>query len=126
MDRRQFLHRSAAGLAGCLALAGPAMPRHVLLRSSWQTVNLGDVAHTPGVTVTLWPSKIDNGVDAMLQRAFPRLRIAEGTLDGHGQPTTPALREAFEQADFLLHGSGPSVVAHEHLAGWRNATGKPY
>jgi hypothetical protein len=52
-------------------LPGSSAP--LLLRSSWQTVNIGDVAHTPGMLallekhfpqqeVWLWPSKVDNGV----------------------------------------------------------------
>ena len=58
----------------------------ILLRSSWQTVNIGDIAHTPGVLallekhipeaeVRLWPSKVTDGVDTILAARFPKLKI---------------------------------------------------
>jgi hypothetical protein len=36
------------------------------------------------------------------------------------------LKAAFNECDFLLHGSGPSLVAAQDIAKWRDATGKPY
>lgn len=59
---------------------------HILLKSAWQTVNIGDIAHTPGILqllerhvpggkVTLWPNLLDQGVDALLQERFPHLEI---------------------------------------------------
>lgn len=112
-------------------------PSRVLLRSSWQTVNIGDIAHTPGilqllrthlpdVQVTLWPGRLDRGVREMLRHHFPALPLVEGETDAAGRPTTPALAAAFADHDFFLHGSGPSVVAIEHVAAWRKLTGKPY
>lgn len=119
------------------AVTPRARPPRVLLRSSWQTVNIGDIAHTPGILqllrthlpaaqVTLWPGRIDRGVREMLQHHFPDLPIAEGETDPMGRPMTPELAEAFADHDFFLHGSGPSVVAVEHVAAWRKHTGKPY
>ncbi|MCA9171845.1 MAG: polysaccharide pyruvyl transferase family protein, partial [Planctomycetales bacterium] len=81
MDRRSFL--SCCGLSTCglvfeCSLAAATQSRsRILLRSSWQTVNIGDIAHTPGVLsllrkhlpdveVTLWPSHVDNGVEQLL------------------------------------------------------------
>lgn len=100
----------------------------ILLRSSWQTVNIGDIAHTPGVLallerylpeaeITLWPSRVDNGVDAMLLQRFPNLKIAQGAT---------ALKTAFTDCDFLLHGSGASLVAENDVVRWSTETGKPY
>ncbi|MFZ9862745.1 MAG: polysaccharide pyruvyl transferase family protein [Gemmataceae bacterium] len=107
-------------------LPGSSAP--LLLRSSWQTVNIGDVAHTPGMLallekhfpqqeVWLWPSKVDNGVDLMLQARFPKLRILQGEKDQ---------KEALEKCAFLLHGSGPSIVGMKTINLWRKETGKPY
>ena len=98
-----------ASLAGLRAGTADEAPKRVLLRSSWQTVNIGDIAHTPGVLalleqhlpaaeVTLWPGDVGTGVKDMLQRRFPTLRFAQ---------TTAELTEAFARCDFLLHGSGP-------------------
>lgn len=108
---------------------GTARRKRILLRSSWQTVNIGDIAHTPGMLallekhlpeyeVTLWPSKVDNGVREMLLRRFPKLKIME--------PDAMSKQEAFESHDFLLHGSGPSIVAQKSIVEWVERTGKPY
>lgn len=127
MLRRDFLTSTllATLAAGC---ATPGRAPQILLRSSWQTVNIGDIAHTPGVLallerhlpaaeVTLWPGDVGNGVKDMLQRRFPALRFAQ---------TTAELTEAFGRCDFLLHGSGPSLVGTDAVERWVKTTGKPY
>jgi len=127
--RRSFIAQSAllacSPIAACLA---ETKPKRILLRSSWQTVNIGDIAHTPGVLrlieiylpdaeVYLWPSKLDNGVDELLRQSFPKLKFARGEAD---------LKKAFDECDFLLHGSGASLVAERDVVKWSEATGKPY
>ncbi len=126
MNRRTFLHTTttAAACAGLRAFAADKRPPRIVLRSSWQTVNIGDIGHTPGVLaliekhipeaeVTLWPMDVRNGIEEMLRRRFPKLRITQDKA------------EAFTN-DFLLHGSGPYVTAHRDVEAWRNETGKPY
>jgi polysaccharide pyruvyl transferase WcaK-like protein len=109
----------------------------LLVRSSWQTVNIGDIAHTPGllrllethlpdVQVILWPFAVDRGVEPMLRRAFPQLDLVTGRLSPEGEPSTPELRAALDRADLLLHGSGPSVVAEKDLLAWRAHVRKPF
>ncbi|MCF7838743.1 MAG: polysaccharide pyruvyl transferase family protein [Candidatus Marinimicrobia bacterium] len=111
--------------------------RRVLLRSSWQAVNIGDIAHTfgllracarfaPEVEVWLWPMNIELGVREALARHFPEVPLVEGAWDATGQPTTPELARALATCDVLAHGSGPSVVAWKDLEAWRRLTGKPY
>ena len=130
MDRRHFLGLSATlAWATALRAASPGRPPRILLRSSWQTVNIGDIAHTPGVLallekhlphaeIRLWPSKVDNGVGEMLQRRFPKLRIlVPGKVD---------VAQAYADHDFLLHGSGPSLVAERDVGRWRQLGPKPY
>jgi polysaccharide pyruvyl transferase WcaK-like protein len=132
MNRRSFVsHLATAIFATC---AGPALggaisrPRRLLLRSSWQTVNIGDIGHTPGmlallekhlpeVEVRLWPTDVSHGVEEMLRRRFPKLVIVKDA---------EAIKAAFAECDFLLHGSGPSLVAEKHVEKWRKETGKPY
>lgn len=125
MNRRHFI-RSAAALPFISAIAAEK-PKRLILRSSWQTVNIGDIAHTPGVLtllekhlpdveVRLWPSKVDNGVEEMLNARFPKVKIIRGE----------EVKKAFEECDFLLHGSGPSLVAQKDVKKWSEATGKPY
>ena len=127
ISRRCFLTTSLSAAIASLT-AAESRPRRIVLRSSWQTVNIGDIAHTPGVLallekhlpdveVRLWPSSVANGVAEMLLARFPKLHIIQ---------TPEALKIAFEECDFLLHGSGPSLVAAQDIAKWRDATGKPY
>jgi len=103
-------------------------PKRILLRSSWQTVNIGDIAHTPGVLklleiylpeaeIYLWPSHLDNGVEELLRSRFPRLKIAQ---------ESASLKRAFDRCDFLLHSSGASLVAEKDVVRWSRETGKPY
>ena len=98
----------------------------ILLRSSWQTVNIGDIAHTPGVLhlleqyipqaqVQLW-GNVGDGVEEMLKRRFPKVKILKGS----------EYKDAFKECDFLLHGSGPSLVAEKDVIRWKEETGKPY
>ncbi|MET0263809.1 MAG: polysaccharide pyruvyl transferase family protein [Rariglobus sp.] len=118
-------------------MPNPARPLRILLRSAWQTVNIGDIGHTPGILslfaqylpeaeITLWPKSVDRGVRQQLLAAFPQLRIAEGELDGDGLPDSDSVREAFARCDVMVHGSGPSLLAIRHLEAWSRLTGKPY
>ena len=133
MQRRQFLKNSLAATAAAatpFATAQTATPgKKILLRSSWQTVNIGDIAHTPGMLsilerhipeyeITLWPSRLDNGVDEILMKRFPKLKIMRRTRE--------AKQEAFDSCDFLLHGSGPGIVAQKSIIEWSEKTAKPY
>jgi polysaccharide pyruvyl transferase WcaK-like protein len=105
--------------------------KRILIRSSWQSVNIGDIGHTPGLLeilrrnrpdlkLTLWPCDVGHGVKAMLQREFPDVAIIEGEVN------SPALQTAFAEHDFMLNGSGPGVVCAKDLMEWRRITGKPY
>lgn len=102
--------------------------KRILLRSSWQTVNIGDIAHTPGVLkllethipeaeIVLWPTLLDNGVEALLRNRFPKLKFAKDSA---------SLADAFDTCDFLLHSSGASLVAEKDIVRWQKETGKPY
>ncbi len=136
-NRRNFLGQSTAtaiGASFALTLDATfaddnAKPKRILLRSSWQTVNIGDIAHTPGllrilethlpdIEIVLFPSNVDNGVETLLRSRFPKLKIA--------QKESQELEEAYQTCDFLLHGSGASLVAEKDIRIWREKTGKPY
>jgi hypothetical protein len=128
-SRRTFLKHGAALAGIMLSLdslgSGSAS---ILLRSSWQVENIGDIGHTPGVItllekyypqveVRLWPVDIGKGVGDILAKRFPKLKII--TADGD-------VKKAFEECSFMLHGSGPSLVRGKDLAAWSQQTGKPY
>lgn len=128
MNRRQFLQTTLAVATASSVRGARSRPPRIVLRSSWQTVNIGDIAHTPGVLrlleehlpeaeVRLWPSSVADGVEEILRRRFPKLAIIKGPQD---------IEAALKECDFLLHGSGPSLVGADSVARWRQETGKPY
>jgi uncharacterized protein YbaR (Trm112 family) len=101
-------------------------------------VNIGDIAHTPGVLtlierylpkaeVRLWASgDLSEEVIAMEHRRFPNLVIVKGTIGANGKASKPELADALAWTDFLLHGSGPSLVAARDVAAFAKHVGKPY
>ena len=127
MNRRAFLTSTLTATIVTALHAQEKKPVRILLRSSWQTVNIGDIAHTPGMLallekhrpeaeVTLWPSSVDRGVEEILRARFPKLKIAKSKAE-----TDAALAEC----DFFLHGSGPGMVGLKELKLAQKA-GKPY
>ncbi len=136
MNRRWF-GLCAAGLLGLDASRSKSgRPPRILLRSSWQSVNIGDIGHTPGALallqkhfpeaeITLWPGQLGHGARELLANAFPRLTIAEGGLDARNQPGTAALARAWQEADLYLSGSGSGFPASDHALAFQRATNKP-
>lgn len=126
-----------AGRAPPVHAAAPRRPR-ILLRSSWQVVNIGDIAHTPGVLtllenhfpeaeVKLWASSnLSEAAAAMERRRFPQLEIVKGAINEQGRASNPALGDALAWSDFLLHGSGPSLVASKDVAAYVRHQKKPF
>ena len=101
--------------------------KRIVLRCSWQTKNIGDIAHTPGflclaqkylpdVEICLWYAQIDRGVREMLQKNFPSLRF----LDSEEE-----IIEALRSCDLFIHGSCPLVNAWS-IQYFRKYSSKPY
>jgi hypothetical protein len=139
MERRAFSHTALVSALATVLRAAPAGRRpRILLRSSWQVVNIGDIAHTPGVLalleqhlpeaeVRLWASAdLSDEVAAMEHRRFPSLRIVKGTVGPDGRASDAHLAETLEWCDFLLHGSGPSLVAAADVAAFLKHFKKPF
>lgn len=135
MDRRRFVH-CAAGVFGLHRAARSARTPRILLRSSWQSVNIGDIGHTPGALallgkyfpeaeVTLWPGRLEHGSREMLLRGYPRLKIVEGGLDPQNRPDSAPLAAAWREADLYLSGSGSGFPASQHALAFQSATNKP-
>ncbi|HEY2411387.1 MAG TPA: polysaccharide pyruvyl transferase family protein, partial [Pirellulaceae bacterium] len=128
----------AATITAAIGSAADKRKPRILLRSSWQVVNIGDIAHTPGVLaliekyipeaeVVLWASAdLTPEVAAMEHRRFPQLKIVKGKIGADGKASNAELGEAIEWADFLLHGSGASLVAESDVTAFVKKTGKPY
>ncbi|MBI5691779.1 MAG: polysaccharide pyruvyl transferase family protein [Verrucomicrobia bacterium] len=144
MNRRQFLTRSSTAAVATAAF-GPTIfaaakkagrPPRVLLRSSWQSVNIGDIGHTPGalsllykhfpeVEVTLWPGSLGHGSRELLTKGYPQLKIVEGSLGKDDKPNNEKLAQVWAETDLYLSGSGSGFPASAHAVAFRRATGKP-
>jgi hypothetical protein len=144
MNRRQFLVRSVAASAAAASLphsifaaaAKAGRPPRILLRSSWQSVNIGDIGHTPGALsllekhfpeaeITLWPGNLGHGSRELLTKGYPRLKIIEGSLGGDNKPKSEALAKAWAETDLYLSGSGSGFPSSAHAVAFHKATGKP-
>jgi polysaccharide pyruvyl transferase WcaK-like protein len=134
MHRRHFLHTTAvATLASTLAAIpavaqGKRKPR-ILLRNGWQSINIGDIAHYLGMLelfkahgidadVRFWSSNMENGAAELFQKEFPDVPFFLNDKD--------LIAKAFEECDFLLHGSGSGFVAYKDVMRWVKETGKPF
>ncbi|MGD7707443.1 polysaccharide pyruvyl transferase family protein [Microlunatus sp. Y2014] len=107
-----------------------AAPR-VLLVSSWQTVNIGDVAHTPGALaafaefapeaeVVLWAWRLGDRERELLTGHFDNVTVIDGG------PSADLPDDLIDSCDVLVHGSAPFFVADREFASWRRRTSKPY
>lgn len=146
MNRREWISKSALSAgsmllagqwAGCIRQKTGVNVPHILLVSGWQTVNIGDIAHTPGLIyllktyfpelkITLWPNDIGLAEEKMLMTCFPDLTIVQDSFATTGKAGNEAAGKAMMEADLLLHGSGPGIVGLQKLQLWREHTVKPY
>jgi hypothetical protein len=115
------------------------LPRNILLRSGWQTENIGDIAHTPamlaliekyipGAIVTFWPwyNYLPETEVEMLRKRFPKMKLVQGKLETNGKASTKELQDVIDTADFLLHNSGPATIAWENCTTFKKVLGKPF
>ena len=126
MQRRHFL--ATLILSSIPAAAQEKRAPRIILRNSWQIVNIGDIGHTPGILailekhlpeaeIFLWPGDISGGVREMILKRFPKLNIL---------PPDPEERiRITKTCDFFLHGSAAFPGAPGDVAAWKK-TGKPY
>lgn len=123
----------------CITLnAKKSDPKTILVVSGWQDVNIGDIAHTPGLlhiletylpdaNIIVWEKNVGKEVEEFLYKNFPRIRIVHGTVDKNAQVDAQEVLKAFQTADLMIHSSGPYVVGQYHLEAWVKYTnGKPF
>ncbi len=143
IDRRDWLKQTGiltAGIALSSKLYACTLKKNptILIVSGWQDVNIGDIAHTPGLLhiletflpeakLILWKkSGYNKKVSEIYNENFPGVNVLYGTVSEQKEVDNPELLEAFNESDILIHGSGPLLVAADHLASWINYTGKPF
>ena len=109
----------------------------ILIVSGWQDVNIGDIAHTPGLLhvlktfipnadIILWKSSKSNRVDALISDNFPMIKIIHGNVDELYNVDSAEVIDAFEKSDLMIHGSGPYIVGKSHLEAWSKYSSKPF
>lgn len=145
INRRSWL-KTASTIAGGLALHSSIMscfaervnqPKTILLVSGWQDVNIGDIAHTPGLLnvlqtflldtkIILWKRSKGKEVKELLNQNFPKVEIIYGDVDSQYNVKSPEVKSAFNEADIMIHGSGPSVVGRTNLQAWAKFSNKPF
>ncbi|MBV6499659.1 MAG: hypothetical protein CJBNEKGG_02122 [Prosthecobacter sp.] len=114
-NRRHFITSLLAALGGSV-YAASGRAKTLVLQSAWDTVNIGDIGHTPGtlriieehlpgLKVVLWAMKLDERVTAMLQRRFPKVEILQGNLFKDGDKDR-RLQEAVKNCDLFIRNSG--------------------
>jgi hypothetical protein len=137
MNRRSFLQQSGGALAASASRrihGAEPRPKTVLLQSAWDTVNIGDIGHTPGtlrileqhlpdVLVIVWAMKLDERVTAMLRRRFPKVEILQGSLTGTAERDRQ-LREAIGRSDLFIRNSG--MGQDTNFMEFCRKAGKPY
>ena len=143
MQRRKFLHHTVVTTLGTyltpqILKATAKIDPTILVVSGWQDVNIGDIAHTPGLLhvletflpnakIILWKVSRGKETEALISRNFPKIRIIYGGVDREKMNVeSQDVLAAFEESDILVHGSGPSVVARANLQAWHKKTGKPF
>jgi len=144
--RRRFLQQTvltgglmflpAANLQSCFT-SGKKQKPTILIVSGWQDVNIGDIAHTPGLLyilqknlpgshLILWKMSFSDEVAGMLRTNFPDVQIVYGGVNKNDEAEAEDVLKAFEKSDIMIHGSGPSVVGEKCLRAWVKKTDKPF
>ncbi len=144
MERRNFIKLGGTlgtGLLGTslsdISLFTGKKNPVILIVSGWQDVNIGDIAHTPGLLhlfetympdskIILWKRSRGEEVRKLLNRNFPKVSIIYGDVNAAKDTDSPDVLNAFKDADIMIHGSGPSLVGADNLACWSKNTAKPY
>ena len=142
MNRRDFIYQTNLLSAGIYLAPITSLVNHktnptILLVSGWQDVNIGDIAHTPGLlhiletfipkaTIILWKRSRGEEVKKLLNKNFPKVTIIYGGVNQEKDVENTEIMEAFKKADLMIHGSGPSLVGGDNLASWIKHTNKPF
>lgn len=109
----------------------------IMIVSGWQDLNIGDIAHTPGLLKVLednipdadlivWKQSVSQRADSLIQAHFPDVRFVDGSVGEDWTVDSPEVVEAIGEADILIHGSGPMLLAEDNLRAWKKLTDKPY
>jgi len=144
--RRKFLHQTAladsmmmlpSAIMQACSGAGEKQKPTILIVSGWQDVNIGDIAHTPGLLhilqknlpdcrLILWKMSHSDEVGRILKTNFPDVQIIFGGVNENDEADAEDVLKAFDESDIMVHGSGPYVVGEKCLRAWVKKTDKPF
>ena len=140
--RRLFLQRSSwltlGMLLGQACGKAPNKTPTILLVSGWQDVNIGDIAHTPGLlevlstfvpeaNIILWKKRVEHKqVEPLIMSNYPNVKIVHGQVGDQYTVESMEVLEAFENSQVMIHGSGPGIVGQDNLWAWVRYTNKPF
>ena len=142
MNRKTFLQQTAIITSGYLLIPHILSAKRksnpvILVVSGWQDVNIGDIAHTPGLlnilqtfipnaTIILWKRKKGEEAERMLEKDFPKVKIIYGNVDSDKNVDNKEVIDAFKGSDILIHGSGSGVVGKANIEAWMKYSNKPF
>lgn len=113
---------------------------NIMIVSGWQSLNVGDIAHTPGLisalkkempdanyTVWIWQNdSTREDVASFINKYYPDVKCVWGDVNKDFSVDSPEVNKAMDEADFMIHGSGPMILGEPHLNAFKKRTGKPY
>ncbi len=140
-SRRTFLRNSSVASLGFI-ISQSCRQEHksnptILIVSGWQDVNIGDIAHTPGLlhvlesfipeaNIILWKKSRSSKVETLISKNFPKVNIIHGEVDEFYDVDSIDVLDAFEKSDLMIHGSGPYIVGKTNLEAWNKYSSKPF
>jgi polysaccharide pyruvyl transferase WcaK-like protein len=115
INRRHWITAVIATLYHSTA-ATETKRKTIVLQSGWDTINIGDIGHTPGtlrilehnlpqVRIIVWMMKTDERIQAMLQRRFPNVEFLQGSLTGKSKHDQ-RLQSVIQSCDLFIRNSG--------------------
>ncbi len=140
-SRRDFIKNSSIASLGFL-ISQSCRQEHkskptILIVSGWQDVNIGDIAHTPGLlhiletfipeaNIILWKKSKSSKVEFLISKNFPKVKIIHGEVDEFYDVDNQEVLDAFKKSDLMIHGSGPFIVGKSNLKAWNKYSSKPF
>lgn len=100
-------------ISGIVSYQNIKKPGTILIVSGWQDINIGDIAHTPGLLnilqtflpdteLILWKKSAGSEVEAWLSRNFPGVRIIHGDVDADFNVSSSEVKDAFRSAGIMI------------------------
>jgi hypothetical protein len=80
----------------------------------------------PESKIILWKRSSGEAVKKLLNKNFPKVNILYGGVNSEKDVENPEIMKAFEEADLMIHGSGPLLVGADNLSCWMKHTTKPF